>query len=326
MDRTERFYKIKELLRRHQVASFATLQAALEVSRSTLKRDLNYLSTRLNNPIAYRRELGGYRLEKTDDASSRPHELPGLWFSPTEIHALLTMQHLLSGLDAGGLLNSHIAPLSDRLNALLGQEGSADAAQLRRRVRIIGLAQRSVTPRHFERVATALAQRKRLHIDYAARGTGEASEREVSPLRLVHYRGNWYLDAWCHLRKSLRNFALDAIAQAKILDTPARDVSDAKLDATFGPGYGIFSGGTVRWARLRFTAERARWVAREQWHPQQEGKQQADGGYLLRIPYTDHRELIMDILKHGAHCEVLGPVSLRQAVAAEVAKMTEKYS
>lgn len=34
MDRTERFYKIKELL-----------QTVFEVSRSTLKRDLNYLST-----------------------------------------------------------------------------------------------------------------------------------------------------------------------------------------------------------------------------------------------------------------------------------------
>jgi len=325
MDRTERFYKIKELLRRHKVASFATLQAALEVSRSTLKRDLSYLSTRLNNPIAYHRELGGYSLEKTDDESSRPHELPGLWFSSTEIHALLTMQHLLSGLDADGLLNTHIAPLSDRLNALLGQEGNADAAQLRRRVRIIGLAQRSVTPRHFERVATALAQRKRLQIAYNARGTGEASAREVSPLRLVHYRGNWYLDAGCHLRKSLRNFALDAIAEAELLDGAARDVSDAKLDATFGPGYGIFFGGAVRWARLRFTSERARWVAQEQWHPQQDGKHQADGGYLLRIPYTDHRELIMDILKHGAHCEVQGPASLRQAVAEEVRKMGEKY-
>lgn len=325
MDRTERFYKIKELLRRHKVASFATLQAALEVSPSTLKRDLNYLSTRLHSPIAYRRELGGYRLEETDDASSQPHELPGLWFSSTEIHALLIMQHWLSGLDSGGLLNTRIAPLTERLNALLGQDGSTDAVQLRRRVRIIGLAQRYVTPRYFERVATALAQRKRLCIDYAARGTGEAAEREVSPLRLVHYRDNWYLDAWCHLRKSLRNFALDAIAQAKILDTPARDVSDAQLDAIFGPGYGIFSGGTVRWARLCFTAERARWVAQEQWHPLQEGKHQAGGGYLLRIPYTDHRELIMDILKHGAHCEVLGPASLRQAVADEVGKMAEKY-
>ena len=155
MDRTERFYKIKELLRQHKVASFATLQAALEVSRSTLKRDLNYLSTRLHNPIAYRRDLGGYSLDDTEDASSRPHELPGLWFSSTEIHALLTVQHLLSGLDAGGFLNTHIAPFMERLNALLGQEGNADATQLRRRVRIIGLAQRIVTPRHFERVATA---------------------------------------------------------------------------------------------------------------------------------------------------------------------------
>lgn len=325
MDRTERLYKIKELLRQHKVASLATLQAAIEVSRSTLKRDLNYLSTRLNNPIAYSRELGGYRIEKADDASGSTHELPGLWFSATEIHALLTMQHLLSGLDAGGLLATHIAPLMDRLNALLGDKENADAAQLRRRVHIVGLAQRGVAQRHFERVATALAQRKRLHISYTARGTGETTTREVSPLRLVHYRDNWYLDAWCHLRNRLRNFALDAIHQVQVLDCPARDVSDAKLDATFGPGYGIFSGGAVRWARLRFTSERARWVAQEQWHPQQQGTAQADGSYLLRIPYTDHRELIMDILKHGAHCEVLGPPTLRQAVAEEVGKMGEKY-
>ena len=142
----------------------------------------------------------------------------------------------------------------------------------------------------------------------------------------MHYRGNWYLDAWCYLRKSLRNFAVDAIVRAELAEGSAQEISDAELDATFGPGYGIFSGGTVRWARLRFTPERARWVAQEQWHPKQQGTVQADGGYLLRIPYADHRELIMDILKHGAHCHVLGPKSLRQAVAAEVAKMTEQYS
>ena len=325
MDRTERLYKIKELLRYQSVASFATLQAALEVSRSTLKRDLNYLSTRLNNPIAYCRELGGYRLENANTASNTAHELPGLWFSSPEIHALLTMQHLLSGLDAGGLLSAHIAPLSERLNALLGHEGNADAAQLRRRVRIIGLAQRSVPTRHFEQVASALAQRKRLHIAYTARGNGQATEREVSPQRLVHYRDNWYLDAWCHYRKGLRNFALDAITQVMPLEQAALDISEEELSTTFGPGYGIFSGGTVRWARLRFTPERARWVAQEQWHAEQTGKVEPDGSYLLRLPYTDHRELIMDILKHGTHCEVLGPPSLRRVVGEEVKKMAEQY-
>ena len=81
----------------------------------------------------------------------------------------------------------------------------------------------------------------------------------------------------------------------------------------------------IRRARLRFSAERARWVASEQWHPQQDGKFEAGGSYLLRIPFAGHRELIMDILKHGTHCEVLGLPVLRRAVAEEVVQMGKKY-
>ena len=61
MDRTERFYKIEELLRQRKAVSFAALQAELEVSRSTLKRDLEYLRTRMHAPIVWDREAGGYR-------------------------------------------------------------------------------------------------------------------------------------------------------------------------------------------------------------------------------------------------------------------------
>jgi len=325
MDRTERFYKINELLRANKGVSFATLLATLETSRSTLKRDLKYLCERLNSPVVYCRHLGGYRLETPTAANQHPHELPGLWFSATEIHALLTMQQLLAGLDAGGVLNTHIAPLMQRINALLGPEGNLEAAELRQRVRIIRLAQRSLGARHFEQVATALAQRKRLHIAYTARGNGSTTERDISPQRLVHYRDNWYLDAWCHFRQGLRNFALDAIVRLEPLGEPALEVSAAQLSTTFGPGYGIFSGGAVRWARLRFSPERARWVAQEQWHAEQSGKFERDGSYLLRLPYTDHRELIMDILKHGTHCEVLGPLSLRRVVGDEVKRLGEKY-
>lgn len=110
MDRTERFYKIKELLRHRHSVSFAQLMAELEVSRSTLKRDMAYLSTRLNNPIAWSREAGGYRLVESSSVLDKTHELPGLWFSSTEIHALLTMQHLLAHVDRGGLLDAPRRP------------------------------------------------------------------------------------------------------------------------------------------------------------------------------------------------------------------------
>lgn len=324
MDRTERLYKIENLLRQYQTVSFAFLQKTLEVSPATLKRDLDYLRTRLNAPIEWSRAAGGYRLAASPETGSKVHALPGLWFSAIEIHALLTMQQLLTALDSGGLLTRHIEPLAKRLSGLLG-DGEVAADQLRRRVRIIALAQRTVQPLHFQLVGTALIQRKRLRIAYTARNNGETTSREVSPLRLVHYRGNWYMDAWCHLRGGLRSFAVDAMTDAHSLETPAKEVSEAVLDATFNPGYGIFSGKRIRWARLRFTPERALWVKTEQWHPDQRSSLAADGSYLLQVPYADHRELLMDILKHGTHCEVLGPPALRQVVALEVQAVAEKY-
>ena len=325
MDRTERFYKIEELLRQRKATSFSVLLSELEVSRSTLIRDLAYMRTRMHAPIVWDRKTGSYGMVEVAHHSGRPHQLPGLWFSSSEIHALLTMQDLLSNLDAGGVLTPHVAPLMARLNTLLEGGADHDADQLRRRVRIIGLAQRAVQPAHFQRIGTALVQRKRLTLSYLARGSGLATEREVSPLRLVHYRGNWYLDAWCHLRNGLRNFALDAMREARLLDAAAKEVPDAKLNALFAPSYGLFSGSRIRWARLLFTPERARWVAYEQWHPEQKSEWRGDGSYLLQIPYADHRELIMDILKHGAHCEVLGPPGLRKTVGDEVRSMAEKY-
>lgn len=316
MDRTERFHIIDMLLTNHGVVSFKTLQARLEVSRATLKRDLEYLRNRLNAPIIWDREAGGYRFERNGQVGGQ-YELPGLWFSAEEIHALLTMQHLLANLDAGGLLGPHIQPLMARLTALLGS-GRHPAEEVRRRIKLIPIAARRLPLDHFATLGSALLRRKRLRLTYYAKGSDAITEREVSPQRLVHYRENWYLDAWCHLRQGLRSFAVDGVRGAEILDRPAREVSERRLDAVLGAGYGIFSGRRVNWARLRFSPERARWVALEQWHPRQRGRLLMDGRYVLELPYSDDRELTMDILRHVPEVEVLAPTALRQNIAAKL--------
>jgi predicted DNA-binding transcriptional regulator YafY len=92
-----------------------------------------------------------------------------------------------------------------------------------------------------------------------------------------------------------------------------------------GAGYGIFSGRKLSWAKLRFTPERARWVAQEQWHPRQKARFDKDGSYLLEIPYSDSRELAMDILRQGAGVEVLAPAVLRKEVAAQLKAALDRY-
>lgn len=325
MDRTERFYKIDQLITERRIVPFQTFIEVLEVSPATIKRDLEYLRTRLNAPILWDRAAGGYRYEKSEAPAGSQFELPGLWFNASEIHALLTMQHLLATLDQGGLLGPHIQPLMARLNALLGTADNT-VEEVRRRVRIIGVGARHMQLHHFEQVGTALLRRKRLFITYRARGSNQTSEREISPQRLVHYRDNWYLDAWCHLRRELRSFAVDAILNAEILEAPAKNLSEKTLDEVLGAGYGIFSGKKVQWAKLKFSAQRARWVAYEQWHPRQRSKVLADGAYLLEIPYSDDRELVMDILRHGPEVEVLGPQKLRERVKDLLQEAVALYS
>ena len=81
----------------------------------------------------------------------------------------------------------------------------------------------------------------------------------------------------------------------------------------------------MEWAQLRFKPQHARWVASEQWHPQQKSTLEADGHYLLEVPYAKPTELVMDILRHGAGVEVLGPASLRAIVQKELTAALATY-
>jgi predicted DNA-binding transcriptional regulator YafY len=143
------------------------------------------------------------------------------------------------------------------------------------------------------------------------RQNGKTSERVLSPQQLIHYRDNWYLDAWCHLKNELRSFSVDALSQCEILPTHAKEMDADEIRKVMQSGYGIFGGHAYEWVKLKFNSERARWVVNEQWHPEQRGTLKPDGSYQLEVPYSDERELIGDILKFGADVEVLSPKSLR---------------
>jgi predicted DNA-binding transcriptional regulator YafY len=319
MDRTERFYKIEMMIRAHECVSFAALLEALEVSPATLKRDLQYLRERMDAPIEYDAMANGYRFGQQWRGTQ--HELPGVWFSEKELHALLTMHQLLSGLDEDGILTRHLQPMFDKLTGMLGAD-EQEAKELMRRVKLISTARRRVPSASFETVGSALVKRQRLRLRYRKRtsdprdGSGRAvSQRDVSPLRLVHYRNTWYLDAWCHASDGLRRFALDAMEAAEPLADKAKTVPAKQLEAELDQGYGIFAGARTQQAKLVFSAETAQWVAQEEWHPAQTSEWLADGRWQLQVPYVDATELLMDLLRHAGHVQVLAPVSLKNAFA-----------
>lgn len=323
MNNFQRIYRLHRILATHRLpVSHKRLEEQLECSRATVTRSIDALRDYFNAPLVYDRNLNGYHY---DTKESDVFELPGVWFDANELYALLTAQQLLEQIEPG-LLGAQLKPVKDRLEKILTAQHFGNPQITAKRIRILSMMGRQAELKHFQTAASAVLQRKQLNIVYHSRSHDQHSKRTISPQRLTHYRDNWYLDAWCHKREALRSFAVERIGTSTLLDTAAREIPEVELDEHFATGYGIFAGKAIHTAILRFTAERARWVADEQWHPQQQGTFLPDGRYELHIPYANETELVMDILKHGGAVEVIAPKSLRQTVMAHIKKMREIYA
>jgi predicted DNA-binding transcriptional regulator YafY len=305
---------------RGTVVSRSDLEHHLERSRSATTRLIAYCKDFLGMPIEYDRERGGYCLAKDGKDS---YELPGLWFNASELHALMISHRLLTEVQPG-ILEPFIAPLQQRIEQIL-QHKHAGSREIFERIRILPMANREPRLEDFQQVTTALVNRKQLRIIYSGRSSSEKiTERWVSPQRLLYYRDNWYLDAWCHKREKIRTFSLDRMRVMET-DGTAKEISSEQVDDHVKHTFGIFAGQATHKAVIHFSNKVAEWIADEQWHPNQQSQQLENGKWELIIPYNNPTELVMDILKHGPDAEVISPPALRELVHEKLSQALRNY-
>ena len=319
MTQTDRMYQYKALFKRKRHLNKEDILKELEISEATFKRDLDKMRDTYHYDIHYDRFDNVYKLN--NDGQS--YELPGLMFSQKELLSLLTIQNMITELEPS-LLGPKMQPLQERLSEILSSEG-LDTKSLTKRVRVVHAGKRRLALKSFQSVAQGTLERKKLHIHHFNRNRNETTERDISPQQLIHYRDNWYVDAYCHKREKILSFSIDAITACAVLEEDAMTVDPEEIRKLMQSGYGIFGGEVKNWAKLKFSAERARWVQSEEWHHDQKGRLHQDGTYTLEIPYSDERELIADILRFGADVEVIEPQSLRTNVTTAIQRAAELY-
>lgn len=321
MGRTERLFKLANLLRDRKRLRFDEMLARLDVSPATLKRDLKYLREQLGTPVEYDAFERNYRVAESPHRARQ--EMPGFWFSEADQASLLVAQRLLAQIDPAGGLAPRLKDLLQRAQATVPH---ADGGwELADRIRISASVARVVDAAAFSKVTTGLMQRKRLRLRMASRPSQDATERDISPQRLVFHR-TWYLDAWCHLSQGLLRFALDAVTEVTALDEAAMEIPLSEVERLMDGGYGAFAGQSNHWAILVFSAQMAKSAGEEQWHPMQRSRYLEDGRLELMLPYDKPAELVMDILRYGPEVEVVGNPALRSAVAAAALAVSALYT
>lgn len=319
MDRFERVWLLDRLLSTHRYGlTTERLMQEAQCSRTTLYRDLELLRDTLGAPLE---NDGRKPCTWRYAADAIDHfQLPGVWLGADAWYALLLAQKLVSGSGAGALLGESLGRLPPRLQKMLGDK----ALQLGR-LRVLITQARKVDDAVFRVVADAVLARRQLRFGYVSRTSKRVGERAVSPLRMTHYRSNWYLDAWDEDGRCLRSYALELIRTPQLKPETARDLEPAALEQAQGKGYGILSGAVTGIATIRFSAHAASWVKDELWHPQQQMETREDGSLDLSVPYSDPTELLMDVLRYGADAEVLRPASLRRRMREMLVSAVRRY-
>jgi predicted DNA-binding transcriptional regulator YafY len=326
MKQATRAARIIKMLQSGRPIARAEFLERLETSLATFKRDAEYLRREQNAPIVWSAVQRAYTLALPPGAHARRESIPGTWFDREELLGLIAIQQILSQIEPR-LLRDVLHPLRERTASILLGSGLAgdQLQQALARIKVLPMQRRAVDDLLFERIVAALVDRKQIAVASIQRQTREPTQRTLSPQRIVSYRDNWYLDAWCHLREALRTFSLDTLSDAHVSDDTAKEIDAATLDQHFAGSYGIFAGVATQHAVLRFSSSVAGWIEREQWHPEQTIAQLASGEIELTVPHANATELVRDILKWGPDVEVIAPAILREQVGNAARATAERY-
>src|SRR3954470_14574235 len=205
LETSSRLLDLLTLLQARRDWPGAELAERLEVSRRTIRRDIERLRS-LGYPVeSLTGPAGGYRLQAGT-------AMPPLLLDEDEAIAIAVGLRTAARASVTGIEETSIRALV-KLEQVL-------PAHLRRRVAALGSATvapppggPTVDPQQLTTIAAACRDRERLRFDYSSRdGTG--SRREVEPHALVNRGRRWYLVAGDRRREDWRTFRVDRLERA----------------------------------------------------------------------------------------------------------------
>ena len=199
---SSRLLELLSLLQARRDWPGAELADRLEVSRRTIRRDVERLRD-LGYPVeSLTGPAGGYRLRAGT-------AMPPLLLDDDEAIAIAVGLGTAARASVTGIEETAVRALV-KLEQVL-------PAHLRRRVRALGSATiappvpgPTVDPQHLTVIAAACRDSECLRFAYRSRD-GTASRREVEPHTLVNLGRRWYLVAWDRRREDWRTFRLDRL-------------------------------------------------------------------------------------------------------------------
>jgi proteasome accessory factor B len=213
-----------------------------------------------------------------------------------------------------------------RLEATLRKKDFDAARNLDRKVFDVNEAPHVYEGRtdHVNDIITGLLREERLRVTHGSVSRGQ-KPFVFEPYTLVIYKKGIYLAGYSHHHNSVRMFTLDELGDVDWLRGERFEYPQDYHPSKMVEGaFGLITGPRTH-VRIFFADKVARYVRRRRWHPTQQLKR-ATGGVELTMDVAGTVEVSSWVLSFGDQAEVLEPESLRDEIAAELARAAAKYA
>lgn len=317
MAQIERIYWIDSQIRANRYPNAQKVAEEFELSPRIAYKDRNFLKDRFHAPIRMNKSMGGWFY--TDPTFN----LPFLALSEVESNALrrsfLASAEYLAPLDLEALCE-----VAAKLGAYLLPRSDQTDESVRGAIRLLA----RLSPELISDLDRALSRRQRVVIQYYNPRRDALDERVIQPYKLLVWRGEPYLIAYCEWRNAMRTFFLGRIRNWKLAPGEAAYVRNADFNADeyLEQGLNLMHGEASVTVRVRFSDYQARWVRERQYHSTQQIEELTGGGLILEMRVAGTEEVRRWLLGYGGEAEVLEPDSLRKEIREELKKMQKIYS
>jgi len=171
----------------------------------------------------------------------------------------------------------------------------------------------------------AINSRLQVEIVYYSASSGRSDKRIVDPYHLHNVQGDWYLIAFCHKRKQVRDFLIGRIKDLRTLSSIFLIKEDFSVKEYLSKGFLAERDDKPVDIAIRFDEYQSRWIRDRKWHSSQQIEELPSGGLILRLQVGGVQEVKRWVMGYGPHAEVLKPESLRNQFKNEIEEMKKIY-
>ncbi|MFN3699777.1 MAG: helix-turn-helix transcriptional regulator, partial [Dictyoglomus sp.] len=305
-----KLYQLYSIIENSNYPSNSYLQKKLEVSEKTVDRYIRTLRDYFNISIEYDRNKKGYYIPQKAKFNFPP-------LTEGEFLSLLISAKLVEEFKNTPLEDS-LKTLAQKLELLMPDEITIEAKDLDifLSVSLSPIKMKSDIKDIFGKIFSAIKNKKRILITYYSMERDETTERKVDPYHIYNYEGVWYFCGFCHLRKEIRDFALDRIQKITVTSEKFEFPKNFDPKEYIQRAFRIYKGNLTK-VRILFDSYQARWIKERIWHRAQKIEELETGEIIFEI--EGHPEEIKRwVLSYGKHAKILEPEDLREIIKNEL--------